>query len=171
VAVLASGCAHPEPPLDVLGSIPAFVLTAQDGREFSSESLSGHPWVANFIFTHCTGPCPRMSSQMAQLQNITEDLKNLRLVTFTVDPERDTPKVLAAYAKRLKAGERWVFLTGSQATLHRLKREAFMLGNVDGTLNHSTRFVLVDGQSRIRAFYDTSEPESIRRLARDIRRL
>jgi len=171
IAVLSAGCARPDSPLEVLGAIPEFVLTAQNGQDFSSTALGGHIWVANFIFTNCAGPCPRMSSQMAQVQNLTEDLPGLRLVTFTVDPERDTPEVLAAYAKRQKADKRWVFLTGSQATLHKLKREAFLLGNVDGQLNHSTRFVLVDGQSRIRAYYDTSEAQSIRTLVRDIRRL
>lgn len=152
--------------------MPEFALTAHTGQAFESgKELRGRVWAANFIFTNCQGPCPRMSSQMRQVQTGTEDLPDLRMVSFTVDPARDTPAVLAEYAKRNHAGGRWYFLTGTLAQLHQLKREVFLLGNVDGELNHSTRFVLVDRQSRIRAYYDSSEPDSMARLIHDARRL
>lgn len=171
LAVLC-GCSSRQPPLEVYGNVPPFQLTAQSGAAFdSTQELAGRIWVVDFIFTNCQGPCPRMTSQMRQVQTATEDLPETRLVSITVDPARDTPEALAAYAKRNHAGPRWSFLTGPQPALHQLKREVFLLGNVDGQLNHSTRFVLVDRKGQIRAFYDTSEPESIPRLVADIRRL
>lgn len=162
----------PPPPLEVLGKVPDFKLTAQTGAIFDSvKQLNGHIWVACFIFTNCKGPCPRMSAQMKQVQMATGDLPDVRFVSFTVDPERDTPEVLTAYAQKYGADGRWFFLTGPQAKLHLLKRYAFLLGSVDGELNHSTRFALVDTRSQIRAFYDTSDPGSIQKVIADIRRL
>mgnify|MGYP002377724512 CR=1 FL=1 len=98
--------------------------------------------------------------------------RDVRLVSFTVDPENDTPTALAEYAKRYQATQgRWFFLTGSKATLHQLKREAFMLGNVDGSTDHSTRFVLIDRQGRVRRYYDTTEPDAVSNVIADARTL
>jgi len=170
--LLTAGCGRNQPPLEVFGEVPDFTLTSHRSTPFdSSKELRGHIYVVNFIFTNCAGPCPRMTSQMRQVQEKTTDVPAVRLVSITVDPVRDTPDVLAAYAKRHRAGEGWTFLTGTMESLHHLKRNVFLLGNVDGELNHSTRFVLVDKQSRIRGFYDTSEPSSIRLLVSDIGRL
>jgi len=170
--LLAAGCGRKQPPLEVFGEVPDFTLTSHRNTPFdSAKELRGHIYVVNFIFTNCAGPCPRMTSQMRQVQDGTTEVPGVRMVSITVDPARDTPDVLAAYAKRHRAGERWTFLTGTMESLHHLKRNVFLLGNVDGELNHSTRFVLVDKLSRIRGFYDTSEPSSIRRLVSDIGRL
>ncbi len=167
-----AGCGAPQQPLEVYGTVPEFTLTAHTGATFaSSKELAGKIWVVDFIFTNCQGPCPRMTTQMGRVQAATESLPDVRLVSITVDPDRDTPEALAAYAKRNHAGPRWTFLTGPQTTLHKLKREVFLLGNIDGQLNHSTRFVLVDQKGQIRAFYDTSEPDSISRVIADIQRL
>lgn len=156
----------------MLGFVPPFTLTDQSGAEFSSAKLKGKVWVANFIFTNCTGPCPRMTGQMKQVQNAVYALPDVRLISFTVDPVRDTPEVLAGYARRNKAGTgQWSFLTGAQETLHELKRNAFLLGSVTGQLDHSTRFAVVDRQGRIRAFYDTTEDGAIQRVIRDVRAL
>jgi protein SCO1/2 len=165
-----AGCSSP-PPLPTFGPVPDFVLTDQAGRPFrSSEALSGRVWVANFIFTNCMGPCPRMTRQMKQLKDKAS--ADLQLVSFTIDPERDTPEVLTAYAKRFQADTRnWHFLTGSRADLRTLSWDAFHLGDVNGDLQHSTRFVLVDRKREIRGYYDTSEADSIPNLLRDIRRI
>jgi protein SCO1/2 len=91
------------------------------------------------------------------------------MVSFTIDPARDTPEALATYAQHFGANpDKWYFLTGQQKDLHHLSRDVFMLGNIDGTLEHSTRFVLVDRQSRIRGFYDSSDAESMEKLPRDL---
>ena len=170
-ALLLASCSL-APELPSYGVVPDFALTDQSGQPFrSADKLAGRIWVANFIFTNCSGPCPRMSSQYRQIRD-SVTAPDLRLVSFTIDPKRDTPDVLAAYGRRWGADpERWFFLTGTQADLHRLSRNVFLLGDVDGSLEHSTRFVLVDRHSRIRGFYDTSDPENIKKLIADIDRL
>ena len=154
------------------GQIPDFSLTDQTNQPFSSATLHNRVWIADFIFTNCPGPCPRMSAQMRQVDTALHDLKDLRLVSFTVDPARDTPAVLAKYAEHYQAEPGvWYFLTGAQADLNNLARNAFMLGDVDGTLQHSTRFVLVDRKARIRGYYLTSEDDAIPRLIADAKRI
>lgn len=154
------------------GVVADFTLTDEKAAPFSSANLAGKIWVADFFFTSCLGPCPRMSTQMSQIQKAVREYPNVELVSFTIDPNNDTPEVLAAYARRYKAEPgRWHFLTGPRAVLHNLSRNSFMLGNVDGTLEHSTRFVLVDGKGRIRGFYQTAEKESIPQLLTDLQKL
>jgi protein SCO1/2 len=156
----------------VLGSVNRFELTSQAGQVFDSGVLEGKVWVADFIFTHCNGPCPRMSAQMRQVQDRLRDASEVRFVSITVDPERDTPEVLARYAKRQGARDGiWFFLTGPREKLHELCRYQFKLGNVDGTLEHSTRFVLVDQKGRIRGYYGSFDDDTVRRVAGDARRL
>jgi protein SCO1/2 len=113
-----------------------------------------------------------MSSQMHQVQTALAGNDAVRFVSFTVDPARDTPPVLAAYAQHFEATPgKWFFLTGAEADLNRMSRGVFMLGDVDGSLQHSTRFALIDGSSRIRGYYQTSEREAIPTLIADARRL
>ena len=170
-AVLLCGC-RPEPPLPVLGEVPRFKLTSQTGQPFDRKELDNNVWVADFFFTTCTGPCPRMSAQMRQVQNSTASLADVRLVSFTVDPEHDTPKVLAEYAKRYKAqAGRWFFLTGDTGELNHLAKDTFKLNGVDGSLVHSTRFVLVDRKGRIRGYYTSSDDDFMGHLLRDLHRL
>jgi protein SCO1/2 len=169
--LLLSACV-PVKPLPVLGQIPQFQLTRQTGQPFDSHSLDGHIWVANFIFTTCDGPCPMMSHQMRGIQNSTHVTPELKLVSFTVDPAHDTPPVLAKYAAHFQADpERWYFLTGEMARLNDLGLNAFKLNSVDGGLSHSTRFVLVDGQRRIRGYYLSSDDGFPKKLLHDIRQL
>src|SRR5580704_16907157 len=167
--VALAACSRHAPPLDLLGDIPQFELTAQSGLPFHSQTLEGKIWVADFIYTTCPGPCPRMTSQMREVQDAVLKLPDVRLVSFTVDPANDTPTVLAAYAKTHGASQSiWYFLTGPVPTLQLLDRDAFKLGNLDATMQHSTRFVLVDRQGRIRGYYDTSDSSSIPKLISDV---
>jgi protein SCO1 len=164
LSILAlAGCS---PGVRSYGQVPDFALIDQSNQPFqSAATLLGKVWVADFIFTNCAGPCPRMSAQMRQIQSALHDVK---LVSFTVDPARDTPEVLAKYAERYQAQPGvWYFLTGPQPELNKLARNVFMLGDVNGDLQHSTRFVLVDRQSRLRGFYLTSEEDAIPRLIED----
>ena len=139
-----------EPALEDYGVVPDFELTNEQGQPFKSSQLIGTPWIADFIYTTCPGPCPRMSSIMTRLQ--TESV-GFRMVSFTIDPARDTPEVMAAYGKRFNADpNRWTFLTGPRETLQMLNRKGFKLGDVDGSMDHSTRFVLVDRNMHIRGF-------------------
>jgi protein SCO1/2 len=164
-----TACIRHTSSLPVYYDVSAFDLVAQDGQPFHSAVLAGKIWVADFIYTTCPGPCPRMTSQMHEVQDAILKMPEVKLVSFTVDPARDTPPVLADYAKVHGASsEHWYFLTGPEATLQKLDRDVFKLGNLDASLQHSTRFVLVDRQSRIRGYYDTSESQTIPRLIDDI---
>lgn len=171
-ALLFTGCAE-KPVLPSLGVVPQFTLTDQNGAEFkSAAALDKKIWVANFVFTNCPGPCPRMSSQMHQVQSALAGENDVRFVSFTVDPERDTPPVLAAYAQHFEATPgKWHFLTGAAPDLNRLSRGVFMLGDVDGSLEHSTRFALIDRLARIRGYYQSSEADAIPSLIADAKRL
>jgi protein SCO1/2 len=171
-SVLLVGCAE-KPRLPTYGVVPAFTLTDQSGAPFSSAStLQNRVWVADFIFTNCPGPCPRMSSQMHQVQTALSANDGARFVSFTVDPARDTPLVLAAYAGHFEAAPgKWFFLTGPAPALENLSRNVFKLGDVDGSLEHSTRFVLVDRSSRIRGYYLSYDPDAIPNLIADAKRL
>jgi protein SCO1 len=156
------------------GVVPDFALTDQSNQPFlSANALRGKVWIADFIFTNCPGPCPRMSAQMRQVDAaLRPEIKDLRLVSFTVDPARDTPEVLAKYAAHYQADPGvWFFLTGPQAELHNLARNVFTLGDVNGDLEHSTRFVLIDRHSRVRGFYLTSDEDALPRLIADAKRV
>jgi protein SCO1/2 len=102
------------------------------------------------------------------VQDAVSKIPDVRLVSFTVDPAQDTPPVLAAYAKMHGASPAiWYFLTGPAPTLQMLDRDAFKLGNINAAMQHSTRFVLVDRQGRIRGYYDTSESSAIPKVISD----
>jgi protein SCO1/2 len=174
LSVLAlSGCTATAG-LPSYGVVPDFTLTDQSNQPFlSADTLRGKVWIADFIFTNCPGPCPRMSAQMRQVDTaLRPDVKDLRLVSFTVDPARDTPAVLAKYAAHYDAEPGvWFFLTGPLPALHNLARNVFMLGDVNGDLEHSTRFVLIDRQSRVRGYYLTSDEDAIPKLIADAKRV
>jgi len=161
--------------LPVLAQAPSFSLTEACGRTVTQADLAGKPWLANFIFTRCTGPCPELSLRMRSLQKtFTDRGGDVRFITFTLDPDYDKPPVLAEYAKRHYADAGcWWFLTGTdQVSMHRLVREGFLQAVVpahdDVPLVHSTYFVLVDGRGRIRGFYDGLDPSSRSRIVRDV---
>jgi protein SCO1 len=170
LGLAAAGCARK--PLPVYGTVPDFTLTSQTGAGFHGASLDGSVWVADFFFTHCAGPCPRMSSRFRRIEKTFANRNDLKLVSITVDPQRDTVPAIAEYARKFSAEPgRWFFLTGPMDQLNALCRNVFMLGNVDGNLDHSTRFVLVDRARRIRGFYRSDDSESLQQLMRDIQSL
>jgi protein SCO1/2 len=166
-----TGC-NKKAPLPELGSIPPFEFTNEQGKTFGSADLKGKLWVADFFFTNCPGPCPRMSNQLERVQRETLHLPHVHLVSITVDPDRDTAAALNQYAKRFKAlPERWTFLTGRKDLIRNLMSESFYLGYADSMQEHSTRFVLVDGNMKIRGFYDSFANDGIDKLIEDIRLL
>jgi protein SCO1 len=158
-------------PLPVLAQLPDFSLLERSGQKLGLADLRGKVWIADFIFTRCPGPCPRMSSRMAVLQSNLRD-EGLRLVSISVDPEFDTQEVLAKYAARYQAEEeRWFFVTGDKTAIHHLAKSGFLVGGVDDVTLHTTRFVLVDRQGRVRGYYSSSEEDELRKLQNDARAL
>lgn len=173
IAFLAGCSSSPrEEALPVMGRVAGFTLTDQNGEPFGMKDLEGHIWIADFFFSNCPGPCPRMSTLMGEIQAQTKDVEGLRIVSITVDPERDTPEAMKAYGERYGAIDgRWYFLTGPRELLHRLAREDFKLFDVDGSLQHSTRFALIDRKGQIRGFYTTGLDGSYARIPEDVRKL
>jgi protein SCO1 len=118
--------------LQVFGELPDFALTERDGRRRSRADLAGKVWVADFIYTRCTDTCPLQTAQMARLHQELAELADLLFVSISVDPTRDTPRVLRAYAERYGADPaRWWFLTGKREPIYTLIREGFHL-SVEG---------------------------------------
>ncbi|MDR7553949.1 MAG: SCO family protein [Armatimonadota bacterium] len=184
--------------LGTYGAVPDFALTERSGRRVTRADLLGKVWLATFIYTQCTETCPLQTARVARLQTEFASESDLVFVSITVDPERDTPAALAAYAERYGADPaRWWFLTGDKRAIYRLASEGFRLGVVDpddptpprvlrqwlgpapalaahgskGLVMHSSRFVLVDRQARIRAYHLPDDEASLNRLRRNLRAL
>src|SRR5438552_9345631 len=154
------------------GTVPEFVLVNQDGQNFGSAQLRGKIWIADFIYTTCPGPCPMISSRMSELQKPFEKT-DVHLVSFTVDPVKDTPQVLRGYAEKLQSEPgRWDSLTGPRSTIYNLSRNGFKLAVSDGSEEkgipvHSTRMILVDRYGAIRGYYDAAEADAVTKLVAD----
>jgi len=159
------------------GAVPEFSLVERSGKNVTLADLREQVWIADFIYTTCQDTCPMQSAAMTRLQEQWADKSNLKLVSFTVDPERDTPAALARYAERFKANaDRWLFLTGDRDQITQLVQRGFRLSAAaltDGksketVIMHSPRFVLVDRKGEIRGYYDSRESTALERLNRDL---
>ncbi len=162
--------------IDNYGTVPPFQLVNQNGRMFGSAELNGKIWIADFIYTTCPGPCPMISTRMSELQKPLGKT-DVHLVSFSVDPDKDTPDVLRGYAEKLNAQpQRWDFLTGSRSAIYNLSRNGFKLAVSDGSDAegipvHSSRMILVDRSGTIRGYYDATEPDAITKLLADTNHL
>lgn len=163
----------------IWSKIPPFSMTNQDGDIFTDRDLDGHIFVADFFFTTCPTICPVMTGQMNQLiwQLEGKKFEDIRYVSFTVDPEYDTPEILKAYAEKNSANtEIWNFLTGDKTEIYELGVNNFKLPAQEDALApggflHSNMFVLIDENKHIRGYYDGTSSEDIRLLAGDIKKL
>ena len=169
-------------PLPVLGQVREFSLTNQFGRVVSAVSLRGSVWVADVIFTRCPGPCVAMTRNLAQLEAALPPGMPVRLVSLTADPEHDQPPVLQEYARKIgRLTERWDFLTGNRAAINDLAIRQLLLAVAEvpegeqtseaDLFIHSTKFVLVDGEGRIRGIYEGTETSALEEIPKAIRRL
>jgi len=175
---VASGQAAASADMPVLFSVPEFALTDQRGERFGSAQLAGKVWFANFIFTRCRATCPMQTGKLAQLQGqlATHPRWNdMQLVSFSVDPEFDTPEVLRAYAEQANAdGDRWRFLTGSRAAIWDLSAKGFKLAvgenapDRGAALFHSSNLMLVDHEGQVRGVYDGMTDQGIRQAKRGL---
>jgi len=165
-----------EAQLPVLGQVPEFELTSQHDRPVNSSELDGKIWVADLIFTACSGPCLRMTSQMSRVQEGLKEWDGFRMVSISVDPERDTPERLTWYAEQTLADpDVWMFLTGEMDIIRSLAVEGLKLvvEKEEGSAGilHSDRFVLVDDAGRIRGYYDGTDPDAVDEMIRAARGL
>jgi len=156
------------------GSVPDISLVERSGKTMSLGELKGDIWVASFIFTRCGGSCPAMSMKMKDLQESLSKAGGARLVSFTVDPDNDTPERLAEYAKTYQADQnKWLFMTGSRQQMQDLAKNSFHLAIEEGTdpkepIIHSKRFILIDQEGTIRGYYDSEDAEAKQKLLGDI---
>lgn len=182
------------------GRVPPFSLTERSGRRVGLDDLVGHVSVIDFIYTECTESCPTQSLQFAQIEKEFASARDLRLVSITVDPHHDTREVLARYAARYGADDRWWFLTGDQHDIYCLARDGFHLAVVDssapqpptcgsafrfrlgpaaawashgskGLIMHSARLVLIDRKADVRAYHLATDADAIEKLKTNLRRV
>jgi protein SCO1 len=155
--------------LPVIGPVPDFTLTDKTGKKVSLADLKGKVWVADFVFTTCGGPCPIMTRRMRELHQAlyARGVTDVVTVTFTVDPETDTPPVLTEYARQFDADNlNWLFLTGDVMSIYDLSRNGFKLpaiksDDANHQVEHSPRFVLVDHRGQIRGYYEIVTDEEM----------
>ncbi|HTF90655.1 MAG TPA: SCO family protein [Planctomycetota bacterium] len=158
---------------EVLGSVAPFHFTSSDGRTVTEQDLLGKVWVVDFFFTTCSGPCPRITTQMRALQDDLAGSK-VQLVSISVDPATDTPEALRDYAQRVGADtSRWWFLTGDETATFELIRSSFALpveraseAQIGFQVSHATRLVVVDARGKVRGYYAGETPEG-RAMARE----
>ncbi len=161
-------CADRAAKLPVYDSVPIFEMTDASGRTFDSAALRGKVWIADFIYTNCPAACPLMSAKMRRVERRVRGEDDVRLVSISVDPARDTPAALTAFAKRYGGPtQQWIFLTGTPATVHQVAYTTFHVGDVLGRIEHSTKFVLVDKRGRIRGYYESLGQDDLDALVRD----
>lgn len=175
---VVSACSRGQSDLPKITQVPAFQLRDQDGADITQDALRGQVWVANFMFTSCPDVCPILTAKMAGVRTrLVGDRVPVRVVSFTVDPETDTPEVLKKYAQERSADyDDWRFLTGPLDQVKHVVVEGFKQGMQDAptqagqpqSILHGSHFVLVDRDLYIRGYY-ASDEEGLLRLTRDAR--
>ncbi|PKQ44383.1 SCO family protein [Confluentibacter flavum] len=140
--------------------VPAFSFTNQDGKIISNKDYEGKVYVVEFFFTTCPTICPRMNSNLVQIQNEFKDFENFGVASFTINPEYDSPEVLKEYAKKYGiTNPNWHLMTGDQNTIYKLSNEGFNLYTAEeedvlGGFEHSGNFALIDKNGFIRSRKD-----------------
>ena len=161
-----------EEQLPIIGKIPAFDLVDQNSKQFTLENVQGNVWLADFIFTTCSGPCPIMTERMSMVQHDLLEIDKLKFVSFTVNPDYDTPEVLKKYAQRFNVDDSsWSFVTGKYDQIQELIADGFKMGDTEEIVFHSTRFALVDHEGNLRGYYSGTEQAEHEILMRDIQSL
>jgi protein SCO1 len=160
--LIMSACGQKEIENAVDWPIKDFTATNQDNKSFGLKDLKGKVWISDFIFTSCADVCPPMTSNLTKLQKMVKDegLKNVELVSFSVDPVVDTPEVLTRYGEQFQVDfKNWTFVTGySQEFIENfaLKNyKALVKKPVEGNqVIHGTSIYLVDKEGHIKKSYD-----------------
>jgi protein SCO1 len=170
-----------EKPLIVAGSVPEFSLTNQLGQQVTLTNFLGHVWVADVIFTRCPMSCERMTQRMKVLHDELGARSPVKFLSVTADPVNDTADVLKKYAERHAADNtRWTFVTGVKSNVYHLAVDGLKFVVLDKTENkatpedlfiHSTQFVLVDKQGRIRGYFEGTDENERKQLAIAVKKL
>lgn len=170
--LLSTGCVDRASRIPRYDKVPAFQMTTADNRVFTEKDLDGKVWIVDFIYTNCPAECPRMSSRMHELEKQTEGAADVKLLSVSVDPDRDTPEALKAFAGHYGApNARWNFITGTADTVHLLAFQTFHVGDVIGRIEHSSKFALVDKRRTVRGYYSSFNREELATMLTDIEAL
>ena len=157
--------------IGILGLVPEFEFTERDGRPFGSQEMKGKISIVNFFFTSCKGPCPVMNKRVAELYKKYATSSDVRFISISVDPDRDSLSVLQAYARAYGVSDnRWLFLRAPIADVYRISEQGFMLAGELPTI-HSTKLILVDRELNIRGYYDSFDEESLNLLTVHVKEL
>ncbi|HUF16471.1 MAG TPA: SCO family protein [Thermoanaerobaculia bacterium] len=176
ITIVLASCTRQEP-LPRLYPVPDTALVDQDGRDVHLSEYNGYVTVYAFIFTNCAGICPLMTQKMRSIVKEVDPDAPVRFVSISVDPVRDTPEALRAYAERVGRDPRWKFLRGEGDTVIDLSQKGFKLAagmEIESgaePILHSPRFVLVDRTGMIRGYYDSLASEDVEKLERHIKAL
>ena len=162
-------------------TIGDFSFVNQDGEVITQREIEGKVSVTEYFFTTCGSICPIMNKQMQRVQSAFKNEKDLRILSFTVDPDVDTVEQMSRYAKGHGAiPGKWHFLTGEKEDLYALARKSFFvlkpaeaqnLGDAGSDFIHTNNFVLVDRKKNIRGYYDGTNKKEVDQLIVDIQRL
>jgi cytochrome oxidase Cu insertion factor (SCO1/SenC/PrrC family) len=153
------------------GELGEHACVERSGRKTNTSELHGKVVVLDFIFTSCGGICPEMTAKMKELQTATASLDDLRLVSITVDPDRDVPAMLEDYARAAGADkERWLFLRCEKRVLADIAYDRMHLVKArDELVSHQPKFALLDRAGRVRGYYDAlHDPKWLEAIVRDI---
>jgi len=161
----------------VVHRIGPFALMAHTGRGFTDADVRGQVHVVSFLYTQCPNICPRLTASLQRVEERTRGT-GLRLVSYTVTPDIDTPEVLAAFATRHRLPATWTLVTGTRAEIARLARERYFAmddrspDGAEGTpLLHSEKLLLVDRGGRLRGLYNGLQPADLEHLIEDAAQL
>ena len=155
--------------------IEDFVLVNERGNYFGSKNLQGTIHVANFIFTSCTHICPKMTTNMVEVERKFKNNSDVNLVSFTVTPWLDSPDVLKRYKEEFTLNSKnWHFLTGKKNEIYTLARKSYFAEEEIGFTKdsadflHTEHFLLVDKNFRIRGIYNGTLSLEMEQLIKDI---
>ena len=156
--------------------IPAFRFTNQDSLPVTDKTFDGKIYVTDFFFISCPTICPKMKTQMKRVYDQFKSNPDVMILSYTIDPQHDTPAVLKEFAKNLGvSGNQWQFATGPKEEIFKTGKSYMVVAQEDagapGGLLHSGHFVLVDKEKHVRGMYDGTTEEGANKLMADIDRL
>lgn len=157
-------------------TIRPFTMFNQDSAPVTNDFFSDHIYLSDFFFMHCPTVCPKVKKQMLRVYDNYKDNPNIKLVSHTLDPKRDTPSKLKMYAENLEVDHnKWIFLTGDKELIYDIKNDYFISAEEDsdapGGIAHSGKIILVDKAGQVRAFAEGTDPKEVDGMMRDIDKL
>lgn len=160
---------------EVHHTIPDWTYLSQDSVSFSNKDLSDVVYIADFFFMSCPSICPKVMREMLRLHDEFKDNPNVKLVSFTLDPKRDTPARLKLYAENIEADtDKWIFLHTDE-DIYDLANKYFVVAYADeeapGGFDHSGKILLIDKDGHVRSFSEGTDPKETQKMIRDTKTL